>query len=157
MTKPGDAVFALKAGFRELVKLVGGQDYAARLLGVSQSRISENAAPHQPDCTARIHHIAALEAEAGVPVVTRILAELAGHELVPLGTFKTEDPHIHLARIIKDAGEVSIAISQALADGRISPAEARTLKREAGGAIEAMHGFVAQMNSIIEEGGSRNG
>jgi len=154
MTKPGDAVFALKAGFRELVKLVGGQDYAARLLGVSQSRISENAAPHQPDCTARIHHIAALEAEAGVPVVTRILAELAGHELVPLGTFKTEDPHIHLARIIKDAGEVSIAISQALADGRISPAEARTLKQEAEEAIQTLHAFIDSMNAVLLGGGA---
>lgn len=150
MRDPGTATLALKAAFRELLRLNGGQDCAARLLATSQSRISENASPHHPDCTPRIHQIAALEADAQSPIVTKVLAQLQGYELVPLGSFQTEDPHLHLARIIKDTGEVTGAISQSLADGKISQDEARRLKREADEAIDALHGFVAQMNGLIE-------
>lgn len=143
----------LKAGFRDLVALAGGQARAADISGTTQTRVSENASAYYPDCTPRVHHVALLEADARKPVVTKLLAELAGFELVPLGTHGNADPHTHLARIIKDTGEVAGALSQALADGRISPHEARSLKREAQEAIEALHGLIAQMNGVIEEGG----
>lgn len=148
----GDFALTLKAGFRDLVRAAGGQERAALITGTSQSRVSENASAHYPDCTPRVHHVAILEADARLPVITKLLAERAGYELVPLGTYGSDDPHNHLARIIKDTGEVACALSQALADGRISEHEARTLKREANEAIDVLHGLVAQMNAMIGEG-----
>lgn len=150
--READFALSLKAGFRDLVRLAGGQDRAAKMAGTSQSRISENASGNYPDCTPRVHHVVILEHDARVPVITRIMAEMAGYELVPMGTCSTQDPHTHLARIIKDTGEVAGGLSQALADGGISPQEARTLKREAHEAIEALHNLVAQMNGVIDEG-----
>lgn len=143
--RPSDADFAhtLKAGFRDLVRKAGGQEIVASLIGTSQSRVSENASANFPDCTPRVHHVAILEADIRQPVITKLLAERAGYELVPLGSFGNADPHTHLARIIKDTGEVAGALSQALADGRISAQEA----------IEALHSLIAQMNGVIEEGG----
>ena len=85
-------------------------------------------------------------------MVTKLLAELVGYELVPIGTVHPQDPHEHLSRIIQHSGEVTAAIARALGDGKISKHEAGTLKREAHEAIEALHEFVAQMSALIDGG-----
>ena len=140
-------IFEIKAAFRELVKLAGGQEYVARLTGMPQSKISEAGSVNHEDRAPRVDHVAALEAETGRPLITKLLADFAGLELAPAGSFKIGDPHLHLA-IIKESGDVTAAISQALADGQISPSEARSLKRQADEAIDALQSFVAQMNGI---------
>lgn len=66
----GDFALTLKAGFRDLVRAAGGQERAALITGTSQSRVSENASAHCPDCTPRVHHVAILEADARLPVIT---------------------------------------------------------------------------------------
>lgn len=145
-------VLEIKAAFRDLIKDAGGQDRAALIAGLTQSKISEAASVNHLDRGPRVDHVAALEAETQSPRITKLLAEFAGCELVPLGTAKAGDPHVHLARIIKESGDVTAHTSQALADGKISAKEAAALKREAREAIEALQTFVAQMSDIIEAG-----
>lgn len=99
-----------------------------------------------------VSHFTVLEDDAGAPVVTKLLAQLAGHGLVALDPSDPLDPHLHLARIIKETGDVTSAMSQALADGRISPSEARALRSEADAAILVLQELTAQLTTAISEG-----
>jgi len=77
---------SLKATFRRLVILVGGGNEAAAQTRVGQQaldRYGSVSAEHE-DRFAPIDVIADLEAACGEPIVTRKLAELAGHVLSPL-------------------------------------------------------------------------
>lgn len=133
-------IYEIKGTFRELVKLAGGQECVARLTGMPQSKISEAGSVNHLDRAPRVDHVAMLEAETGQPLITKLLADLAGLDVVPAGSHKSGDPHLHLARIIKESGEVTAEISQA---------GARNLKRQADEAITALQAFVAQMNAIL--------
>ncbi|MFT3673531.1 hypothetical protein [Aestuariivirga sp.] len=66
------------------------------------------------------------------------MAEWAGHELVPLGTFTSPDPRVHPAPTIQQAGDVTGSKLGALVEGMNSAAaEPRTLKRDDNEAIAA--------------------
>ena len=145
-----DRLLTLKAEFKDLVTLCGGQDRCATLLGVSQARMSEATSVHHLERSPRLDHVAHLEADVGVPVVTRILADLHSSDVVPRRAKTRQDAHLHLAHIIRETGEVAGAISQALADGRINRSEAIGLKREAQDAIAVLSSFILEMTAIAE-------
>lgn len=152
MPQRADLNLQIKAAFRDLVKLAGGQERSALVLGISQARISEACSVNHPERSPRVDHVAVLEADADQPVVTKLLAQLAGQVRVALDPSDPLDPHLHLARIIKETGDVTSAMSQALADGRISPAEARGLRAEADAAILVLQEFTAQLTTLLSEG-----
>lgn len=145
----------LKAAFRDLVKLAGGQERCALLLGISQARISEACSVNHLERSPRLDHVAMLEEDTDEPVVTKLLAQLAGCDLVALDRADPLDPHLHLARIIKETGDVTSAMSQALADGAISTDEARTLRAEADAAILVLQEFTAQLTAVLSKGADR--
>lgn len=140
----------LKRASGAAVDAAGGVAAVADALGEARSKVSEKASPWHPDRSFSLHAIAELERLARTPAITRVLARLAGFDLVPVGRFDMEDPHLHLARVIAETGEVTALTAQALSDGKVSTAEARTLVREGGQAIIALQAYVAQLNSIVE-------
>jgi hypothetical protein len=139
----------IKAAFRDLVKEAGGQERAALLTGMPQPKISEAGSLNHPDRAPRVDHIAILEADTGRPHITKLLAEYSGHRLEKVGKHKPADPHVHLAHIIKESGDVAALISQALADGTITATEAKGLKVQADEAIIELQKFAAQMADIM--------
>lgn len=140
---------ALKRATTGAVEAAGGVIAVAGALNDPKSKVSEKASLFHLDRWFNLLRVAELERLAGKPVITRALARLAGHELVPAGRFTLEDPHLHLSRVIAETGEVTALMAQSLADGRISSAEARRLAAEHDQAIEALQASRAQLNAVL--------
>lgn len=138
----------LKRASGVAVEAAGGVVAVAEKLGQARSKISEKASPFHLDRAFTVLDVAEIERLAKTPAITRALAQLAGFDLVPVGRFDLENPHLHLARVIAETGEVTALTAKALEDGKISVAEARTLKREAREAITALQAFEAQLTAL---------
>lgn len=148
--KPRGAA-TLKAAASDLVTAVGGQPAAADHLGVAKGTVfrwtddsEENAGRSIPANAVR-----ALERRAGEPVVTRFLAAEAGCALVPLAPATlAADWNRELARVAKESADVLAGFAQALADGRVEPAEAGPLLTELD---EALGVFAALRQRLAEK------
>lgn len=65
-----------------------------------------------------------LDSLAGEPVITRALAELLGYDLVPARAVVAQGRLMeHLAGLARESGDVLSGISDALADGQLTPNE----------------------------------
>ncbi|UJX46624.1 phage regulatory CII family protein [Xanthobacter sp. YC-JY1] len=120
---------ALKGATRRLVEACGGVESAAAATRTGFQALSKYGRPQEP-FFAPIDVVADLEADAGVPLVTRALAALCGHVLVPLPRPETGTGrwYRHISEVAQDAGAVVARLGAALADdGEVSRAEARAL------------------------------
>lgn len=121
---------ALKGATRRLVAACGGVESAAAVTRCGFQLLSKYGRP-QEAVFAAIDVVADLEADAGAPEVTRVLAALSRHVLVPL-------PHAeggqgrwyrHISEIAQEVGDVVQGLGKALEDdGAVSCAESRRLK-----------------------------
>lgn len=139
----------LKVGFGELVGLVGGIEAAAACCRVSKSMVARYASLSPADDTyfAPIDVVRCLEAVAGEPVVTQLLALEAGASLVIVpDTSATEgDLLTLLARQARESGELTTELCTGLADGKLSAAEARKAMKEA----EQLAQVAMQMRAVL--------
>lgn len=114
----------LKKRWRELVKLCGGPADAVRLTRGSESRVSEAGAPDKMDRFPALDQIADLEADCGKPVVTEMLADLLGYNLVPReglkGTVTVADAAVNL---VKQIAAFQVMKAEAEADGKLTKDE----------------------------------
>lgn len=118
---------SLKTATRALIKVIGTETDAAGVTRVAQQHLSRyvSTSPDNAEFFAPIDIIADLEAECGQPVVTRKLAELGGHELVPLPELMRDGSGLDQvsAAAVKEAGEFLAALGTALADGKLGETE----------------------------------
>lgn len=121
----------LKASTRDLISAAGGPTRGAELTRSSQSRLSEAMAPHCEDRFLCIDQVADLEAEVGQPVMTRTLAALAGFHLVPIREVRCPQQGFLdlLSRLLDKGGDVATALAMSIADGVITPDEAKLLRQ----------------------------
>lgn len=103
----------LDAAFRALARRCGGVEAAGEVSNRDKAQISRYGSPNTEQ-HAPIDVVATLELIAG-PLVTRELAALSGHVLVPAPP-ATGDPAWlgHLARVSKETSDVIGRIAQAL-------------------------------------------
>lgn len=119
---------ALKTATRLLVRAVGGGLAAEAACGTSDTRIEEYANPNHMKRFMRIDQVAALERCSPHPHVTAMLAALAGYQLVPQPEATAgSNPLRDLAMLLRVAGTTIAASAEAMADGRVTPAEAARL------------------------------
>lgn len=144
---------SLKTAFRDLVKLVGTQQKCAERTRVDQTTISNYGSTdsRNDETFAPIDVIADLEAEVG-PVVTRELAALANHMLVPLpprgaGADAWADA---LGNTSMQVGDVLVAIGASIRDQKITPAERAKAKRE----IREAHQALAVLDAMLDAKGN---
>ena len=120
----------LKLGTRQLNGACDGLE-AAAVTRVSHAALSDCASENRPDRYAAIDVIADLEAVAGTPIVTRVLAALAGYELRSTAQSRDEEAvrslHRHDVAVARADGAFAAAEYDAIADGRLTPAELRAL------------------------------
>ena len=142
----------IKAAFRELVDMVGGQTAAGRISRPGQQWIGRYGStdPEYATCFPPADVIADLEAQCGQPVVSRELAGLAGYDLV------REAPET--ASILQTFGKVAAAsnrtiaqIATDLADGRISEDEAAASRALIRQSIDALEQLDASLSRITGE------
>jgi hypothetical protein len=121
----------LKAAFRELVRAVGGPNAAERITRVSHQQIVRygSMATDFADVFAPIDVISDLEAECGNPIVSRELAEMAQHMVVPMPVLPGSTCRIDIltANAVSRFGTMLTELAEARADGKISAAEANEL------------------------------
>jgi hypothetical protein len=125
---PRDLV-ALKTAFRLLIDAVGGLEAAHAVTGYPVSRLSEAASPNHADRWPRLDHVAELEAVAGRPLVTAVLAQLAGCTL-DAAPRQPGTPGAALVGVVRHAGDVVSCAAAAMSDGRICEAERAELGRQ---------------------------
>ena len=125
---PRDLV-ALKTAFRLLIDAVGGMEAAHCVTGYPTSRLSEAASPHHADRWPRLDHVAELEAVAGRPIVTAVLAHLAGQALQPQRSAPGSAGQV-LVGVVKQAGSVVSTAAEAMSDGNITGRERSALREQ---------------------------
>ncbi len=121
---------AIKGAMRRLTEACGGQESAASVTRVAPQTLNKYGHPHEA-VYAPVDVIADLEADAGDPLVSRVLARLTGHVLVrlPEGADGSTRWHGHVADVAQGVGEVVRSMGAALADdGDISPREVRDMR-----------------------------
>lgn len=121
----------LKAATHLMVREAGGQEACA----MASDRIerhqsfSDYADRKKLDKFICIDTVAEIERFAGQPIVTRTLAELSGHVLIPLPVVPGSAAKIDLitAKAVQSFGQMLAELAEAKADGAITPDEAKEL------------------------------
>ncbi len=124
--------FRLKAALRDLIAACGGIERTAALSTLGKSTVGRWQDPDAKDFP-NVAIVAALEAECGVPSVSRAMAELAG---LPVGTRSADigqDGCIMAshAQTVGQAAQLMAEGAMAFADNHVSPSEANALDRVA--------------------------
>lgn len=126
--------FSLKAAFRQLLKMAGGQEAAALITRGKHQTLNRygNASEDNLDCHAPIDVIADLERDVGEPVITRHLADLTGYMLIKK-TAVAADANLltHLSTLASESGQTIQAIAEGIADPDLTEAELARIVKEA--------------------------
>lgn len=114
---PSREYFAVKAAFAELVELLGGPTRAEKHTRVDAGRLSRYCAPRDP-LYPPVDVVMDLEAQAGEPIVSRVMADIAGFALVTKAEARPAPDYVkHLGEVGEDAGGVLAALSGAISGG----------------------------------------
>lgn len=130
----------LKGACRDLVDEVGSAKRATELTRICAARLSEALAPHCEDRFLCIDQVADLEADVGSPIVTRILADMLGLDIVPREVSRSNLPIRSLiAAVTRESADLTARFLEASEDNRLSADERTELRREAEEAIEKLN------------------
>lgn len=145
-----DTYERLKGAARDLIGAAGGPRRCQGITRGTESLLSRYGA-RQEEVFAPIDVIADLEKDAGEPIVTKLLAEISGHLLVPIPTSQSAANWFgHLSGVLTGGSQVEVALSDALADGRIDVAEAKALRAKVLEAMAQMASLGAALDQAIE-------
>jgi hypothetical protein len=135
----------MKTASRALVSRLGGAEAAALVCRYQKSALAEGYDLHRPDRSLPIDVVADLERAAGAPVVTRVLAGLAGHALVPLPHGQAPEAQA-IAQVLAGAAGLAADFAAAMCDGRFTEAERQVLR----GRLLELHGAVAHAAAAVD-------
>lgn len=122
--------YRIKAAQRDLINLSGGIDRAAEITSISKSHVGRWNNAKDTDLMP-INAVLMLEEHCGVALITSVMAELNGRRLADEtdAVRRSADVLSAYAETVRHAGEVMSAGAIALADGKVTPAEAMTVDR----------------------------
>jgi len=144
----------LKSAQRDLISRCGGIERAAEITNFGKSNVGRWNSPTDPDLMP-LNAVLALEADAGVALVTSVLAGLNGRRVMEPDS-EGAGPGAVFARhaeAVRAAGDLMSAGAQAFADGILTPAEMSTLDRAAGHVEAALGELRRAIGSGKAEGG----
>ncbi|EKF17091.1 phage regulatory CII family protein [Nitratireductor pacificus] len=126
-------LFRIKAAQRDLIAAAGGIERGAQIVDYSKSVVGRWYNGDSPDLMA-LDALWTLEAETGMPVMTTALAELSGRRLSDPqdAADAAADIMRGYAELCSKASEMMATMAAALADGKITPAEATAYDRRLG-------------------------
>ena len=142
-TLPDNWLFRVKAATRDLATLAGGIERAAELTGHSKSVVGRWQSPTDGDLIT-LTAAAMLERDAQKPLVTGVMAEIQGFRLASLAGHceRTDFMRAH-AQFCRANADLQACVTEALADGVLTPNERREIDREIGDAIDKLNGLRA--------------
>jgi hypothetical protein len=144
----------VKAAQRDLIKLCGGIERSAELTSISKSQIGRMNNPADGELMT-LAAVVILEADCGQPVVTAVMAETNGRRLTDPEAERAAEVGVLSAHadLMRQNGELAYSMSVAIADGRVTPAEAQTIDRVAAKVAEANSELRAALAGIKAQGG----
>ena len=124
--------FSLKAAFRQLLKMAGGQEAASLITRGKHQTLNRYGNVNETDCHAPVDVIVDLERDIADPVVTRHLAEMHGFVLVKK-TAITADANLvtHLSALACESSQTIEAIAAGIADQDLTEDELKKIVKEA--------------------------
>ncbi|ODT50289.1 phage regulatory CII family protein [Devosia sp. 63-57] len=151
---PANDYAALKAATRQLVTHAGGAVAASAVTRGGHQNIGRYGSA-QPDDGERFMPadvIADLESECGQPVLTRALAKLSGHLLVPEPSVVKSGTALGAitARALKETSDVFVALAEGWGDGRLCAADAARVEGEIEEAIIKLMALRFQVQASVE-------
>lgn len=131
---PAGLMTLIKAANRELVLANGGPAGVKALTGLSDGQISRCQGDAYPDLFPS-WVAALLEFKAQKPIYARLFATLTQHQVVPIGADDDDPGNLvsDLVGVTQAGARVSSALGAALADNKVTPAEAKDVMAEIGG------------------------
>tara|TARA_R110002020_G_scaffold467027_4_gene690183 strand:+ start:3497 stop:3994 length:498 start_codon:yes stop_codon:yes gene_type:complete len=122
--------YRIKAAQRDLINLSGGIERVAEITSISKSHVGRWNNAQDTDLMP-INAVLMLEEHCGVALITSVMAELNGRRLADEteAVRRTADVLSAYAETVRHAGEVMSAGAIALADGKVTPAEAMNVDR----------------------------
>lgn len=148
------AIVRLTMGLRETIEANGRIEGAALTVERSTSvvgdwnNINKPALPNWEQLV-KLEQVAV--AQGALPGFTCALARELGGVFVPAGFAAQSDAPLAmgLVRLLSEFGDTARATEEALRDGAVTAAEARGVRREAEGAMQALAAFIAQLDAVI--------
>ncbi len=125
--------YRMKAAQRDMIAAAGGIERASEICGYSKSTVGRwNQADGKE--LMPLDALWVLEAETAMPVMTGALAELSGRRLSDPREVADAEADIMrgYAELCRKAGDMMATMAAALADGKITPAEAQAYDRRLG-------------------------
>jgi hypothetical protein len=126
--------FRVKAAHRDLIKACGGIERSAEVCGMSPATVGRWNNP-EVDELINLRAKARLEADCEYPWVTRVELQALGYEIHQVGVVeagRAADVHGSTSRVVAEASDVMRSYSEALAGGKITPADIAALQKELG-------------------------
>ena len=123
----------IKSAQRDLIARCGGIERSAEITSFGKSNVGRWNSPTDPDLMP-LNAVLALEADAGVALVTSVMAGLNGRRLLEPDS-EGAGPGVVFSRhaeAVRAAGDLMAAGAQAFADGVLTPAEMSILDKAAG-------------------------
>ncbi|WP_411033816.1 hypothetical protein [Shinella sp. BYT-45] len=148
-------LYRVKAAQRDLIERCGGILRVETISGFSKSQVGRWNNPSDPDLMP-IGAVRALEADCGAALVTGVLAEANGRRLTDPEEERAQNVCVMLshAEVLRQAAELANGMANAIADGQVTPTEARNIDRLAAGLERAAHGLRASLAAVKARGGT---
>lgn len=146
--------YRLKAAQRDLIERCGGINRVEKVAGFSRSQVGRWNNPNDTDHMSLVV-VRTLEADAGQPVVTAVMAEINGWHIADTD----DEPVAKLGLMAAHSNslffqaDIARDIAAAIADGRVSPAEAAVIDRAVAKAVQGYEELRASLAEIKARGG----
>ncbi|MFN3549250.1 MAG: phage regulatory CII family protein [Mesorhizobium sp.] len=127
----------LKGATKRAIERAGGGTAFAAQTRVEPPVLSKYAAPHE-DHFVPVDVACDADMAAGSPVILSAMAATQGFRLVPIDDVAPAFSPTMVGQLIRETGDVSAAILEAMADGRVTPAERRAIEIEIDEALVAL-------------------
>lgn len=147
-------MYRVKAAQRDLVEACGTVRRIEERFSFGKSTVGRWTNGADPTLMP-IEAVVALESECGIPYVTSVLAELHGRRLSDpnedaAGSGCVMSSH---AELLRGAAELTTGLAVAIADGKVTPAEAASIDKVASKMQDAMADMRSALAGIKAKGG----
>lgn len=147
-----DDILRLKTAFRSLLEINGGAAVAATKTRICPSALYQHANLTDARYFAPVDVVLALETACNRPLVTEVLAHQSGYVLQPIVVSRDcADLPLALARFGKESSDIFAQAARSLADGALTPAEARALLPDVWEAVSVLSDMAAQLSRRASE------
>lgn len=128
----------LKAATGRSVKRAGGVTSLAAQTRVNEPALSKYAAQQEAGNFMPIDVALDCDMTAGAPVILSSMASIAGYTIEPIRDAPDKLTPQMIGALIRETGDVSACLIDAMADGQLTPVERSQISKEIDEALEAL-------------------